>query len=203
MGKLTHVQIQSWIKAGNPVAKSDGGDLTFTFSASGVAAWVLRYRFGGKAKEKTIGRYPDISLIEARKLASESRARIQAGTDVALQKKKDKHSAAIAWTVIQLAENYLEKAKGRLAAATIKGRKQQLRDYVYPLIGNYPARDVAPTNIVEIVERVAGKSRHVARLVLIAIREVFAHGIRYAADCAAAARPGASSVESRSGYQRR
>ncbi|MCX7171930.1 MAG: integrase arm-type DNA-binding domain-containing protein, partial [Proteobacteria bacterium] len=177
MGTLTHIQIQNWIKAGNPVGKSDGGGLTFTLSASGVASWVLRYRFGGKPKEKTIGRYPDISLVEARKLAAESRARIQSGIDVALQKKKDKHSAATAWTVRQLAEDYLDKVKGRLAAATIKGRKQQLRDYVYPLIGNYPAKDVGPTNIVEIVERVAGKSRHVARLVLIAIREVFAHGI--------------------------
>jgi len=102
MGKLTHVQIQNWIKAGNPVGKSDGGGLTFTLSTSGVASWVLRYRHGGKAKEKTIGRYPDISIVEARKLAAESRAKVQSGIDVALQKKKDKHTDATAWTVLDM-----------------------------------------------------------------------------------------------------
>lgn len=177
MGNLTDIQVRNWIKAGVPVGKSDGGGLTFTLSSSGVASWVLRYRHGGKAREKTIGRYPDISLADARKIASEDRAKIQSGIDVALAKRKAKLSASNAWTVRQLAEDYLEKASGRLAEITIKGRRQQLRDYVFPLIGHFPAAEVAPTEIVEICERVAEKSRHVARLVLIAVREVFAHGI--------------------------
>ncbi|MBK8889518.1 MAG: site-specific integrase [Dechloromonas sp.] len=165
------------MKAGIPVAKSDGDGLTFTLSPSGVASWVLRYRHGGKAKEKTIGRYPDISLADGRRFAAEDRASIQRGTDVAMEKKKAKLTTANAWTVQQLAEDYLEKASGRLATATIKGRRQQLRDYVFPLIGNMPAREVEPLLLVDIVERVTVKSRHVARLVLIALREVFGHGI--------------------------
>lgn len=177
MGKLSNIQIQQWIKAGGPVAKSDGDGLTFTLSRSGVASWVLRYRHGGKAKEKTIGRYPDISLADARRIASEDRAKIQTGTDVALEKKKAKLTSANAWTVQQLANDYLEKASGRLATETIKGRQQQLRDYVFPLIGNLPAREVEPLALVDIVERVSVKSRHVARLVLIALREIFGHGI--------------------------
>lgn len=178
MGSLTDVQIRNWVKTGASVhGKSDGGGLTFTLSSSGVASWVLRYRHGGHPKEKTIGRYPDISLAEARRLAAEGRARIQSGIDVALQKKKDKHSAATAWTVRQLADDYLDKASHRLAASTITSRKQQLRDYVFPLIGNFPARNVDPIAVVDVVERVVEKSRHVAKLVLIAMREVFAHGI--------------------------
>ena len=68
MGKLTDVQIRNWIKAGNPTAKAHGDGLTFTLSAKGTAAWVLRYRFGGKARELTLGRYPDITLAKAREL---------------------------------------------------------------------------------------------------------------------------------------
>lgn len=62
MGKLTDVELRNWIKAGKPVAKSDGDGLTFRLSAKGTAAWTLRYRFGGKAKELTLGRYPDLTL---------------------------------------------------------------------------------------------------------------------------------------------
>ena len=72
MGKLTDLQIRKWIKAGEPVAKADGDGLTFTLSAKGTAAWVLRYRFGGKGRELTLGRYPDLTLAKARELAAVS-----------------------------------------------------------------------------------------------------------------------------------
>ena len=67
MGKLTDIELRNWIKAGQPVAKSDGDGLTFTLSAKGTAAWTLRYRFGGKRKELTLGRYPELSLAAARR----------------------------------------------------------------------------------------------------------------------------------------
>ena len=61
MGQLTDIQIRNWLKAGAAVSKSDGDGLTFTLSAKGTAAWVLRYRVPGakSQKEMTLGRYPD------------------------------------------------------------------------------------------------------------------------------------------------
>lgn len=177
MGELTNVKIQGLITSGKAVAKSDGDGLTFTLSVSGRASWVLRYRFGGKAKEKTIGQYPDISLAEARKLAMADRAKVQQGIDVAAEKQKSKREAASAWTFRQLAEDYLKKAEGRLAKTTLEGRRQQLRDYVYPIVGNRSAKDIEAYELASLVERVVNKSRHVARLVLVAIRAVYAHGV--------------------------
>lgn len=179
MGTLTDIQIRNWIKAGEPVAKSDGDGLTFTLSRTGTAAWVFRYRVPGakSQKEMTIGRYPDIGLGEARKLATEARAKVQQGVDVARDKRQTKQAAARAWTFRRLADSYMEMSVGRLAEATIKGRRQQLRDYVMPAIGGLPAREISPADIVDIAERASKKSLHVARLVLIALREVFAHGV--------------------------
>lgn len=177
MGKLTDVQLRNWIKAGQPVAKADGEGLTFTLSAKGTAAWTLRYRIGGKPKELTLGRYPDIPLTKAREIASAKRGEVQQGVDVAAEKRKAEHAAATAWTFRKLAEDYFEKAADYLADNTIKGRSQQLRDYVYPKIGGIAAADVSAVEIVAIVEAASVKSLHVARLVLVAIREVFAHGI--------------------------
>jgi integrase len=96
---------------------------------------------------------------------------------VGREKQREKQSAARAWSFRRLADDHLEKAASRFAEATIAGRRQQLRDYVLPRIGNIPARDVTPAEVVEIVERATVKSLHVANLVLIALREVFAHGI--------------------------
>lgn len=177
MGKLTDVQLRNWIKAGKPVAIADGEGLTFTLSAKGTAAWTLRYRIAGKAKELTLGRYPDITLTRAREIAGTRRAEIQQGIDVAAEKRRAEHAVANAWTFRKLADDYFEKAADYLAASTIDGRKQQLRDYVHTKIGSRSAAEVSPAEIVAAVEAASVKSLHVARLVLIAIREVFAHGI--------------------------
>lgn len=177
MGKLTDVQIQNWKRAGKPVAIADGDGLTFTLSAKGTAAWTLRFYLAGKRKELTLGRYPDMGLAKAREIASAKRVEIQQGVDVAAQKRHADQAAAQAWTFRKLAEDYFDKGAKKLAGSTAKNRAQQLRDYVYPKIGNIAAADVTPADIVGIVEAAAGKSLHVARLVMVGIRMVFSHGI--------------------------
>lgn len=177
MGKLSDVQIRDWIKKAEPVAIADGDGLTFTLSAKGTAAWTLRYRIVGKRKELTLGRYPDMSLAKAREIASAKRVEIQQGVDVAAQKRHADQEAARAWTFRKLTDDYFEKAADYLADNTIKSRRQQLRDYAYPKIGGIAAADVTPADIVGIVEATASKSLHVARLVMVAIREVFSHGV--------------------------
>ena len=44
-----------------------------------MAGWILRYRHGGRRRELTIGRYPDIGLAEARGIATLRRAEVQQG----------------------------------------------------------------------------------------------------------------------------
>lgn len=102
---------------------------------------------------------------------------MQQGADVAREKQTAKRDSAAAWTVRQLAADYLQKSEEHLAAGTIDQRRQQLTAHVYPVIGSAAAKDVTPADIVTITERAAAKSLHVGRLVLVALRAVFAHGI--------------------------
>jgi integrase len=177
MGKLTDVQIRNWIKAGEPVAKADGDGLTFTLSAKGTAAWVLRYRFGGKARELTIGRYPDISLSKARELAAVQRVEIQQGRDVAREKQKATIERAAAKTLRELAADYMDKAFPHLAANTIKQRRQHIEGVILPKLGSLPAREVSTADVVALVEAVGKKSVNVAELVFTAVSEIFKHGL--------------------------
>lgn len=175
MAKLTDMQIRSLIRAATPVAKSDGNGLTFTLSKNGTPAWVLRYRHGGRQKELTIGRYPDITLAKARELATEARANIQQGEDVARTKKLVARELAAAKTLRELANDYLAKAKPVLAASTFKQRKHHIDDVILPKLGSLLVREVTTTDVVYLLESV-GKV-HVASLVLIALSRIFKHGI--------------------------
>jgi integrase len=175
MAKLTDMQIKSWIKAGAAIAKSDGDGLTFTLSKNGTSAWVLRYRHGGRQKELTIGRYPDITLGKARELATEARANIQQGEDVARTKKLVARELVNAKTLRELANDYLEKAKLVLAPSTFKQRKYHIDDVILPKLGSLLVREVTTNDVVYLLESV-GKM-HVASLVLIALSRIFKHGI--------------------------
>lgn len=90
---LDDVQIRHWLSKREPAAKSGGDGLTFTLSAAGSATWVLRYRYGGRRKELTLGNYPDISLAAARKLAREHRVAVDQGGDPATAKQEAKSRA--------------------------------------------------------------------------------------------------------------
>ena len=177
MGKLTDIQIRAWVRSGKPLAKSDGDGLTFTLSVNGTAAWVLRYRLAGKQKEKTLGRFPDIPLKYAREIATENRAKIQQGMDVAREKQIEIRESISAWTLKQLAADYEEKILPGLSAATIASRRQKIRDYVLPGIGNLPARDVTGSDVVQMLERVADRSPKLVKSVLSATRLIFSHGV--------------------------
>ena len=175
MGALNDIQIRHWIKTAAPVAKSDGDGLTFTLSAAGTASWVLRYRYGGKQREKTIGKFPDISLKKARELASADRVRIQQGMDVGREKQIEKHEQIKAMTVKSLVADYEEKVLPGLASSTGVSRRQKIRTYIFPAIGHLTARDVSGADLVDLLERVNAKHPKQVKEVLSVVKTIFDH----------------------------
>ena len=159
MGKLTDRRLEEWVRAGNPIkGKSDGEGLTFTLSKAGTAAWVFRYRFGGKQRECTLGNYPDMTLKAARKAARAARVRVHEGGDVAAEKRSHKLAAARAGSFRRLAADYLARAAAALSESTAKESKRYLDKDILPRIGGLPADQVSGGDIVMMVERIAERS---------------------------------------------
>jgi len=149
VGKLTDVALRNWIKADQPLAKADGGGLTFTLSAKGTAAWVLRYRIGGKARELTLGRYPGITLMKARAIAAERRVAIQGGIDVAAEKQEHKGAAEIGEAAITVKAVFEDFYKKRILNQ--RKRPEQVKGvftlHILPKIGDLLLKDVRPADI--------------------------------------------------------
>lgn len=178
--KITDIQIRHWLKAGKPIAKAQGDvpGLTFTLSASGTAAWVLRYRIGGKQKELSIGRYPEYTIAGAKVAATEARAKIMAGTDVAREKRLEKIDRAGSKSFAELAADYLEKNLPGMAENTRKQRVYHVEKLIVPRIGAIPANEVTGADIVNLLEKVGQKhGPKVAALMKVTINEVVKHGL--------------------------
>ncbi|VVE88412.1 tyrosine-type recombinase/integrase [Pandoraea bronchicola] len=147
---LEDVQLRKWVREGKPIAKSDGGGLTFTLSAAGAASWILRFRHGGRRQEVTLGRYPDLKLTAARAAAAKRRVALADGVNPADEVRKAK--ARKDWTVRQLITDYREKVLVTFAASTQSGYGRNLKR-VENGIGAMSVQSVGPADIVAEIER--------------------------------------------------
>ena len=181
MGKLRDVlsdmELRKRVKEKKPTAGlSDGGGLTFTLSKAGTAAWVLRYRTGRKRRELTLGRYPDLSLADARKKAAKERTRITDGADPAAEKRHARLTKASARTFRELAEDYMQRAAPALAPRSRKEMRRYLDKDILPRLGGLTTGEVTPAEIIHLLETIAKRSSAVARHTFDKLSIIFAHG---------------------------
>lgn len=177
-GRLNALQLDRMLRAAKPIAGvSDGGGLTFTLSSSGTAAWILRYRIGGRPRELTLGRYPSLSLHDARKAALQARARVSGGEDVATAKRRRNRLKATSGQVRELVDDYLTTAGPDLAVNTLRETRRMLQKDAIPTLGAMLSVDVRPEDIVETISRTATRSKTVARRIFEMLSVVFSHGV--------------------------
>ena len=63
---LTDVKIKSFKPSKKPFKKFDGGGLYIYITPAGSKLWRVKYKFNGQEKTFSIGKYPLISLKDAR-----------------------------------------------------------------------------------------------------------------------------------------
>lgn len=148
--------LRAWLNAG-AVDKGIGGGLIFfakeASAGQGQATWILRYRIGNRRPEKVLGRYPDISLKEARELARRDRALIQQGVDVSAKKRQDKLKALEMEDVRGLGQIWYE----RHILKKIKNPavvERVLRRHIYPVIGKLAINEVRPHHIDAVLNKI-------------------------------------------------
>lgn len=172
-GLLSDLQLKQWTKAGKPLAKSDGNGLTFTLSAAGKAVWVLRYRFGRRRFELTLGPYPELGLAEARGLAIVKRADILRGVNPVAEKHKAKVVLAKDWTLRQLIQDYRQKKLATLSSSTQRSYGRHLKR-LDRFLGTLTVREAEAGDIVALIED--SKLTWVeSNMLLVATKSTFTH----------------------------
>ena len=112
--------------AAKPTKVSDEKGLFLLVQPSGGKLWRLKYRMAGKELKLSLGRYPEVSLKEARRRRDEARRMIAEGVDPAAAKReaKSRAEAEKANTFAAVADEYLTKRarEGREAVTINKSR---------------------------------------------------------------------------------
>lgn len=87
---LTDTQIKNLKPSEKPLRVFDGNGLYLEVSPAGGKLFRYKYRFNGKYKTFSIGKYPDVSLSDARKAHQNAREQLAAGFDPSAVKREQK-----------------------------------------------------------------------------------------------------------------
>ena len=144
----------------------DGGlqGLYLVIQPSGAKAWALRYRFAGKPAKLTLGRWPLMTLADARAAAADALGKIEAGQNPAVEKKATKAAKLDA----QLSERDLVKTllgqfqKRHLAKLKSGDQAWRFLDrFVMPSWGERDIHTITKRDLIDLLDEIADSGRMV------------------------------------------
>ena len=160
---LTDTRIRSLRPRDKSYKVMDKDGLFLQITPSGGKLWRFRYRLSGMEKKLSIGRYPEVSLQQARDTAIDARRLISSGGDPAFDKKKEKlkNEFIAGHTFGDIALEYIEDimAQNGRAEATIIKAQYFLRQ-LKTGIGKRPIDKIEPFEILVILKRLEAQGKH-------------------------------------------
>jgi integrase len=174
---LTDTQARQATARSTPRKLADQGGLYLHVSVTGSKSWRYDYRLHGKRETLTIGRYPDITLADARELHAEARRQVAKGASPAKSKQAEKEAAEDTFKAI--AESWYGALAPHRSESWRISTKRWLTQELYPAIGNKPVRSITPADVLAIMRRIeeAGTAC-TANYVRQTASRVFQHAIR-------------------------
>lgn len=131
-----------------PDAQTRG--LYIQMTPAGVLSWVLRFRVHGREKTHSIGRWPEVTVAQARKMASALQAGIAEGKDPAAKRKLER----AAKTMKDLAEQFTKEHLPTLKKSTSREYARLLEARILPGLGSMRVKDVEPSDVARLLSQI-------------------------------------------------
>jgi len=137
------------IKAQPPGKYADGRGLWLHKREDGGAQWVLRVTVHGRRREMGLGRYPDVTLKEARAAAEKWRGLVRDGLDpIKERERRRRDDARKAHSLKDIALDAFESRKAELKDDGKAGRWfTPLELHILPKLGRVPVGDIDQRDI--------------------------------------------------------
>lgn len=162
---------------------TDGGGLLVDVLPSGSKVWRFKYHWLGRREKVTIGRYPELSIKEARDRHAAMRQQLEEGISPAATRRA---ARAVEQDVAARDGSFRALSDGWVADRTKAGRsgryvhqsRRWLEMYVYPVVGDLPADDVKPKHVLAVIERAKESGPVLPSLVCGLVSRIFRWGQR-------------------------
>lgn len=178
---LTDTEVKKAKSGDKPYKLTDQGGLYLHVAETGSKLWRYKYRIAGKQKLLAIGKYPDVSLREARETHQQARKLVAGGIDPSAQKQAEKqaHKAAIETSFKSMADLWLKLHETKSARRHYTTTKGRLVNHILPLLGEFDCKELQRAQVVSAAKQIEQQNgRETADRCLMVVRQV----LNYAAD---------------------
>lgn len=183
MGKLTTKGVQKLIRASKPSLTNDGDGLYLKIGKRGGASWIYRFRWDGKLRDMGLGSSSDISLSEARELATVNRKMVKQGVNPLDARIEEEKAVEKAVTFTTCAARYIK--AHRRSWRNAKHARQwisTLKTYARPKIGKKAVDEISTQDVLEVLKPIWTSKNETAKRVQGRIENILdyaaAHGYR-------------------------
>lgn len=136
--------------------------LYLVIQPSGAKSWALRYRYGGKPKKLTLGKWPVMGVADARAAASEAINVVEHGTDPGAAKQKAKADRRDADLSERDKIKTLVALYGKRHLSTLKSGatvQRELDRHVVTEWGDRDIQDIAKRDVIDLLDAIADSGR--------------------------------------------
>jgi integrase len=188
MSKLTAVQLRNLKPKEKPYTLADGGGLSVHVMPSGATSWRYRYRFNGKPTTQVLGKFPDVSLAEARVLHQKSRTLLRDGINPTSERKRIKdekeenlklEAAESKNTFKAITIEWMDQQNERWSTNHSKAVLKSLEQDAFRMIGDIRVDTLTPPQILEVIRAIEARgSYEIASKVLQRISAVCRYAVQ-------------------------
>jgi hypothetical protein len=156
--KLTYLLLLNAKPQDKPYKLRDRDSMYMRVSTSGSKAWKFDYRLDGKDCSYTLGRFPDLSISDARQRRNEAAKLVASGIhpkayENQLQLQTITHNKNTFWSVC---EDWIEENRDRWSEYYCGQAIRFLSRYVKDSpLGKMPARDIKVAHVYDLLQSIA------------------------------------------------
>lgn len=187
--RLTDMRCQKAKPQAKPYRLTDSEGMYLLVTPAGGKTWCWKYRFGGKEKKMTLGKYPEVSLADARNHRSKAKQLLANGVDpMALRKEtKEQEKVELAEATVEEPERltfgvltwkWFEWWKKKRNAKYAKNVKVRLEGDVIAKVGTKLPEEITRMEWVQLTQEVDARgARDIAKRNLQFVRAIYDWGM--------------------------
>jgi len=168
MAKITKPLTNTEVKAAKAKDKeynlADGSGLQLRVKPNGSKLWLFNYQrpFTKKRANLSLGKYPALSLADARKESASARELLAKDIDPKAHRDKQAQAEknAIENTFIKYAEAWKKLKETSWKEPTIRRAYQSLSKHVIPSLKDYPIDQIKPAHLKKIMNPIVAEGKH-------------------------------------------
>lgn len=177
---LTDVACRKALPRDRDYKLADSGSLYLLVKPTGTRSWRWKFRFSGKEKQLVLGRYPEMSLAEARLARDGARAQVANGIDPTVLRKQVKAKVRDAElnTFEITARAWHAEQTVMLAPRYAKQILQRLEADIFPEFGTIAIREVTAPMVLAAIRKIEARgAKEMAHRVRLHVSDTFVWAI--------------------------